>query len=93
MGHNDTATTAARISNADIESELCDIAGPLLGKSEVSLERDLFDQGATSLSFVRLLVEVKRRFGVVVNPVALDGDASLERLAKAIRNAFTERNS
>jgi acyl carrier protein len=91
MGYDETATAVTTAE--DIESELRAIAGPLLGRSDVSAERDLFDQGATSLSFVRLLVEVKRRFDVTVNPVALDGDASLERLATTIHKVLTERAS
>ncbi|GAB3227129.1 hypothetical protein GCM10027447_17940 [Glycomyces halotolerans] len=93
MGYDDTATAAPRTSRDDIESEMTAIAGPLLGKSEVSAEKDLFDQGATSLSFVRLLVEVKRRFGVAVDPVALDGDASIGRIAQTVHTELTDRES
>lgn len=91
MGYDETATAA--LSADAIESELKAVAGPLLGRDEVNAERDLFDQGATSLSFVRLLVEAKRRFAITVNPVALGGDASLRNLATTIHKELIERES
>lgn len=87
------ATATPSISRDGIETEMVAIAGRLLGKSEISAEKDLFDQGATSLSFVRLLVEVKRRFDVTVDPVALDGDASIGCIAEAVHTELTDRES
>lgn len=88
MGYDDTAT--AEKSAAAIETALSALAGPLIGKDEVSVERDLFDQGATSLSFTRLLVAIKQRFAVTVDVGSLDGDASLRRLALTIHSELTE---
>ncbi|MGC4806667.1 amino acid adenylation domain-containing protein [Micromonospora sp. DT233] len=59
------------------------IAAEVLGRPSVATDTDLFDLGATSLAFIRIIAEVNRRFGTGLNGSEL-GVATLRRLATCI---------
>jgi acyl carrier protein len=46
-------------------------ARELLARPALAPDDDFFDHGATSLSFVRILAEINRRYGVVILPAEL----------------------
>ncbi|WP_432250899.1 acyl carrier protein [Streptomyces sanyensis] len=45
---------------------------------------DLFQAGATSLAFVRVLARVNEHFGVRLTGAELDGEATIARLADCV---------
>jgi acyl carrier protein len=54
------------------EAAVLEIVRDVLGHSDVPAEDDVFDHGATSLSFVRILAQVHQRFGVMVRAADLE---------------------
>jgi amino acid adenylation domain-containing protein len=70
---------AARTAATETVAQL---ARDILKIPDLSMEEDLFDQGATSLSLVRLLLAVNERFGAAIAGADLDGDASVANIAR-----------
>ena len=62
------------------------IAREILARPALGLDDDLFDHGATSLSFVRILAEIKRRYDVVVPPAEL-ADVTARAIAAHVTTA------
>lgn len=60
--------------------EVLEIVREVLGRP-LGLDDDVFDHGATSLSFVRVLAAINGRFGVMVDVADLDGSATARSLA------------
>ncbi|MFI6846269.1 amino acid adenylation domain-containing protein [Kitasatospora sp. NBC_00085] len=56
----------------------------LRGSRPPAPEADLFDTGATSLAFTRILAQLNRRFALRLTGAELDGEASIARLAAAV---------
>jgi acyl carrier protein len=44
---------------------------------------DVFDQGATSLAFIRIVAEVSERYGITVDVAELE-EASIDRLSELV---------
>lgn len=57
------------------------IVREVLGRPAVQLDDDVFDHGATSLSFVRILAQINRDLNVRVAAAALDGVATPRNIA------------
>jgi hypothetical protein len=57
------------------------IARDVLGRPEIGADDDLFDLGATSLSFVRVLAQIHRKLHARVPAAALGGVATPRNLA------------
>jgi acyl carrier protein len=54
-----------------IPNTVLGVAREILARPALGPDDDLFDHGATSLSFVRILAEMNRRYGVVIAPAEL----------------------
>jgi len=77
-----SARVAAPATTAEEEAVL-QIVREVLGRPGIGLGDDLFDHGATSLSFVRVLAEVQRRLHVTV-PVAALVEVTARSLARHV---------
>jgi amino acid adenylation domain-containing protein len=60
-------------------------------RREVPVDADLFDLGATSLAFVRIVATVNERFGVALTGGELGDTASVTTLTGAINSALAGR--
>ena len=60
------------------------IVRQVLGRPGIGLDDDLFDHGATSLSFVRVLAQIHQELGVMVHAAALGGVATPRNLAACV---------
>lgn len=57
------------------------IVHEVLGRPDIGMDDDLFDKGATSLSFVRVLAQIKQELRAAVDVTALGGVATPANLA------------
>lgn len=80
-----TGIAADRVST--IEETVLEIVRSVLGKPALGPEDDLFDHGATSLSFVRVLAQIKQECQVMVRAAELDGEVTARNLAVNIKKA------
>jgi acyl carrier protein len=69
------------------EETVLKIVRDVLGKPAIGPEDDLFDHGATSLSFVRVLAQIKQECQVMVRAADLDGEVTAHNLAVHIEKA------
>lgn len=69
------------------EREVLRIVHEVLGRTDIGIDEDLFDAGATSLSFVRILARIRQELQVTVPVTALGDAASSRNLAAAIETA------
>ncbi len=64
--------------------EISAIVSSVLRRDHVHPNVDLFDQGATSLAYVRIISEINRRYQLSLNGSEVDGVATIERLAQVV---------
>jgi amino acid adenylation domain-containing protein len=64
------------------------IAERVLLRGAIPPDTDLFDLGATSLAFIRIITEVNAEFGIVLTGAELGDVASTDRLAAAVQAAL-----
>ncbi|MFJ3928338.1 phosphopantetheine-binding protein, partial [Streptomyces sp. NPDC090022] len=74
----------------DIEAELADLFGEVLGREAVGIHENFFDGGGDSLLAVRLMARLRRAFGVPLQVRALLDAPTVERLAVAVIEALAE---
>jgi acyl carrier protein len=67
--------------------EISAIVESILGREHVPPDADLFDQGATSLAYVRIIAEINQRYQLSLNGSEVDGVATIERLAQIVAAA------
>ena len=67
--------------------EISAIVGSILRREHVHPDLDLFDQGATSLAYVRIISEINHRYKLSLNGSEVDGVATIERLAQLVAEA------
>ncbi|HEY0532521.1 MAG TPA: acyl carrier protein [Actinoplanes sp.] len=73
-----TAQPRAGTAIADVRATIQAIVGAVLER-DVDPSIDVFDQGATSLAFIRIVAEINERFGVDVDVAELE-EASVDAL-------------
>jgi thioesterase domain-containing protein/acyl carrier protein len=78
------ATSRPAAPRDTIDLELTQLIGVLLGQ-EVGLDQDFFTAGGTSLQAIRLLAEIRQRFGVELPVVTLFEAPTAAALAEEIR--------
>lgn len=61
------------------------ISRRILRQQNLNWYEDIFDQGVTSLSFVRILIEVNSAFNICLSGRELEGDASINNIATVIQ--------
>lgn len=69
----------------ELERELTQIWGELLGVSPIGIRNDFFKIGGHSLLAAGLIARVEERYGLRVDLAALAGGATVEGLAEALR--------
>jgi acyl carrier protein len=67
---------------ADIRQTIRDITHTVL-EHDVDPCVDVFDQGATSLAFIRIVAEINERYGITVDVAELD-EASVDELSALV---------
>ena len=67
--------------------EISAIVESVLQRDHVRPDLDLFDQGATSLAYVRIIAEINQRYQLSLNGSEVDGVATIERLAQVVAAA------
>jgi len=87
MNQETAAAAVAETALTDTEKTVLTTVREVLGKPALGLDDDLFDHGGTSLSFVRVLAELHRHFGVMVHAAALGGVATPQNLADQVSRA------
>jgi acyl carrier protein len=84
-----TAVTSAGVAMADIRPAMCEIVRTVLDR-DVDPSADVFDQGATSLAFIRIVAEVSERYGVTLDVAELE-EASVDTLSALVAEALNIR--
>lgn len=77
-------TLAPPPGNDEVIDDIVKLGREILKLRDINLRDDLFDQGATSLSVVRLLLSVNARFGTRLSGTDLNGDSSLANIASLV---------
>ncbi|WP_255955418.1 amino acid adenylation domain-containing protein [Streptomyces odontomachi] len=84
----DTVPARARTAPRDAtERAVADILGELLGLPAPGVDDDFFDLGGTSLTAMRLMVAVEKRFGVRVPLATFATEPTVAALAERLRSA------
>ncbi len=84
--------TALRSTGTDLPEVLSTIGGIArrVLERDVDPAVDVFDQGATSLAFIRMLAEVGSRYGVTVDVAELE-EARLDLLSQLVVDQLVEQ--
>jgi acyl carrier protein len=90
VGHE--AGTAADIAPTaeDIRRSVTDIACGVLERDDVDPAVDLFDQGATSLAYIRIVAEIDERYGFNLEVAEIE-EASVDALTALIQTQMPAR--
>ena len=67
--------------------EITAIVESVLGRTNIHPDVDLFDQGASSLAYVRIIAEINQRYGLSLNGSEVNGVATIECLAQLVAAA------
>lgn len=78
----ETETTAAILA----------VVRDVLGRPDIGADEDVFDHGASSLSFVRILAHVYQQFGVMVPTTELGGVATARAIAALVASGQADRS-
>jgi acyl carrier protein len=70
-----------------MEEEIGVIVASVLQRDHVRPDADLFDLGATSLAYVRIIAEINQRHQLSLNGSEVDGVATVQRLAQVVTAA------
>ena len=69
--------------------EITQIVESVLKRENVDPSKDLFEQGVTSLAYVRIITQINQQYQLSLNGSEVDGIATIERLAKVVEDART----
>jgi acyl carrier protein len=78
--HSDSDSPGVPV--ADIRQTIGDITRTVLER-DVDPAVDMFDQGATSLAFIRIVAEVNERYGITVDVAELE-EASVDEVSALV---------
>jgi acyl carrier protein len=84
MAENTAVIPEPGIALARTEESVLKIVREVLAKPHLGPQDDVFDHGATSLSFVRVLAQIKQELKVMVRAADLDGEVTARSLAANI---------
>jgi acyl carrier protein len=83
VGHE--AGAGADIAPAeDIRRSITDIACGVLERDHIEPAVDLFDQGATSLAYIRIVAEINEKYDINLDVAQLE-EASIDSLAAVLQ--------
>jgi acyl carrier protein len=77
-----TAPPSAGVQAADVRPTITDIVHSVLER-DVDPSIDVFDQGATSLAFLRIVAEVNAKYDITVDVAELE-EASVDALSQLV---------
>jgi acyl carrier protein len=77
-----TSLRSAGVGVAEVRTTISAIARDVLDR-DVDPAVDLFDQGATSLAFLRIIAQIGERYGVTVDVAELE-EARLDTIADIV---------
>lgn len=75
-----TAAPGSGITLDEVQESVSEIARAVLERDVIDKTIDLFDQGSTSLAFIRIMALLAERHGITIDVEALE-EASIESLA------------
>jgi len=78
-----TAAPGAGLSAADVRQTIDEIVHAVLDRKNIDPAVDLFDQGATSLAFIRILAQVNEKYEITVDVAVLE-EASIDSLSALV---------
>ncbi|GAB2890564.1 hypothetical protein GCM10027093_27020 [Paraburkholderia jirisanensis] len=84
-----SAQGRAQPSSTAVVAEIC---GATLEEPNLSWDLDLFDQGATSLSISRIILQLNAQLGLQLSGVEFEGDCSITNIA-AVVNRESKRKT
>jgi acyl carrier protein len=84
-----TALRGAGIPVAGIRPTIEEITRGVLER-HVDPSVDIFDQGATSLAFLRIVAEVNERYGITVDVAELE-EASVDQMSALVAEQLTSQ--
>ncbi|MDO4219366.1 MAG: amino acid adenylation domain-containing protein [Synergistaceae bacterium] len=74
----------------DTQKKLHDIITEILGQKEISIDADLYETGLTSISIIRLNVELEKTFNIPFKVADIKANSSIEKLATFIESSTKE---
>lgn len=74
-----TAMSRADVALADVRQTIMDITRTELDR-DVDPSIDVFDQGATSLAFIRIVAQLNEKYDIIVDVAELE-EASVDQLS------------
>lgn len=74
-----TAPTAEEINRS-----VADITGEVVERDDIDPAVDLFDQGATSLAYIRIVAEINERYDIELDVAELE-EASVDAMSALVR--------
>jgi acyl carrier protein len=86
-----TAQPGAVFALADTQQTIREIVRTVLER-DVEPSVDMFDQGATSLAFIRIVAEVNERYGITVDVAELE-EASIDTLSVLVEKQRKSQQS
>ncbi len=84
-----TALASSGVAVTDIRQTTREIVSTVLDR-DVDPSVDVFDQGATSLAFIRIVAEVGERYGVELDVAELE-EASIDTLSALVAEGLNSR--
>jgi acyl carrier protein len=76
-------TTTPNATASGIRRTVIDVVGAVLDGDQVDPATDLFDQGVTSLAFVRMVARLNQEYNTAFDVTELD-DVSIDSLAALV---------
>jgi len=89
LGHEVGAGADIAPTAEDIRKSVTDIARSVVDKDDIDPAVDLFDQGATSLAYVRIVAEINEKYDISLDVAALE-EASIDSLSATIHNQIAD---
>jgi acyl carrier protein len=86
-----TAPPSAHASVGDIRQTIREIVRTVLDR-DVDSSVDLFDQGATSLAFIRIVAEINERYNIKLDVTELE-EASTDTLSGLVAGQLNSQES
>ena len=83
LGHEVGSGADVAPAAEDIRTSVTDIARSVVDRDDIDPTVDLFDQGATSLAYIRIVAEINEKYGISLD-VALLEEASVDSLSALI---------
>ncbi len=86
-----TAPAGDGSSGSDLQQTIGEIVRTVLGR-DIESSVDLFDQGATSMAFIRIVAEVNKRYEITLDVAELE-EASADTLSMLVARQLDSQES